>query len=871
MNFGFCNFGPCPFRINTNRTVLKPTPLFLKALLFAALFLTARPGLAQEDAQARISGKISGVRGEPLELVNIALTGVAGGTVTDRNGKYSLNVRPGADHELVISFIGYKTEREMINLAPGEHRMIHKTLQLTATDLGTVLIEDQHVRSTSLTRIDPRAVTVIPTMGGGIESIIKTLPGVASNNELSSQYSVRGGNYDENLVYVNDIEIYRPFLVRSGQQEGLSFLNPDLVSSILFSAGGFDARYGDKMSSVLDIQYKKPTQFAGSASLSLLGGALHLEGLSKNRKFNYLLGLRQKSNQYILGSLQTKGDYQPSFTDFQTHLNYQLTPKLEISALGNLSVNLFRLKPTDRETSFGTIQEAYRLRVYFEGQEDDEFVNGLGALTLTYKPSDKLRLRFIASGFRSVESETYDILGQYWIGQLESDQTGDEAGKVIEERGVGSYLNHARNRLEATVAAFEHKGTLLLHDDNLLQWGLKAQYEYIDDFINEWTLIDSAGFTLPLTQDSAGYTDPSVQPGLSVMVTDRLKATNQTDSRRFSGYLQRTWNFDADSARFFLTAGVRAQYWDLNRQFILSPRATLSLKPNWQRDVVFKFSAGYYYQPPFYRELRDRRGQINRDLEAQASLHVVAGSDINFKAWNRPFKFVAEMYYKHLDNLVPYDIDNVRIRYDARNIAHGFAAGIDLKVNGEFVKGVESWASLSVMKTMEDIEDDFYWDYYNAEGKRIIPGYTTDVVAVDSIRVEPGYLPRPSDQRFSFNLFFQDYLPNNPTYKMHLNLVFGTGLPFGAPNAPRYKHVYRTPPYRRVDIGFSKMIKSEGADATGAFKYFKSIWITAEVFNLLQFNNTISYVWVTDVNGRRYSVPNYLTPRQINVKLMVNF
>lgn len=854
---------------------MNPKPLSLKALVktltVLAMLCSAWPGFSQDAPQTKISGRITNARGEALDLVNVALTGIPGGTVTDNKGHYQLNVRPGVKAELVISFVGFRTEKETILLSPGEHRIINKTLLTTSTDLTAVLIEDQHVRSTSLTRIDPRAVTVIPTMGGGIESIVKTLPGVASNNELSSQYSVRGGNYDENLVYVNDIEIYRPFLVRSGQQEGLSFLNADLVSSILFSAGGFDARYGDKMSSVLDIQYKKPTQFAGSATMSLLGGALHLEGLSKNRKFNYLLGLRQKSNQYILGSLQTKGDYQPSFTDFQTHLNYTLSPKLEISALGNLSVNLFRLSPTDRETSFGTVQEAYRLRVYFEGQEDDKFINGLGALTLTYKPKEKIRLRFIASGFRSVESETYDILGQYWIGQLESDQSGNEAGKVVEERGVGSYLNHARNRLEATVAAFEHKGTLLLPGENVLQWGLKAQYERIDDFINEWTLIDSAGFTLPVIPDSAGYTNPAIQPGLSIMINDRLKADNRTRSGRFSGYLQRTWNFNADSARLFLTAGIRAQYWDLNRQFLLSPRATLSLKPNWQRDVMFKLSAGYYYQPPFYRELRDREGRINPDLKAQASLHIVAGTDINFKAWNRPFKFVAEMYYKHLENLIPYDIDNVRIRYEARNNAHGFAAGIDIKVNGEFVKGVESWASLSVMKTMEDIEDDFYWDYYNAEGKRIIPGYTTDVTAVDSIRVEPGYLPRPSDQRVTFNLFFQDYLPNNPTYKMHLNLVFGTGLPFGAPKAPRYQHIYRTPPYRRVDIGFSKLIKSEGADASGFLKYFKSIWITAEVFNLLQFNNTISYVWVTDVNARRYAIPNYLTPRQINVKLMVNF
>ena len=820
---------------------------------------------------ANVSGRVTNSRGIPIELVNVALTGIPGGTVTDRYGKYVIQVPAGKNVEIAASFIGFKTFRDTLLLRPGQSFHLDIMLETETTDLSMVMVEDKMVRTTSFMRIDPKSVTMIPTMGGGVESIIKTLPGVSSNNELSSQYSVRGGNYDENLVYVNDIEIYRPFLVRSGQQEGLSFLNPDLVSSILFSAGGFEARYGDKMSSVLDIQYKKPAQFAGSASLSLLGGSLHLEGISGNRKTTYLLGLRQKSNQYVLGSLQTKGDYQPSFTDVQALVSHSWSPKWEISAFGNLSLNLFRLVPHDRETSFGTIQEAYRLRIYFEGQEDDQFVNGMGAITLAYKPSDRLRLKLITSAFRSVESETYDVLGQYWIGQLESDQSGDELGKVVEERGVGSYLNHARNRLEATVATFEHKGTYLLANDNYLQWGIKVQHEAINDQINEWILLDSAGFTLPVTRDSVGFTHPSLQPPRPLLMDERVKASHETRSNRLSGYIQKAWAFAPRNTKYYLTAGIRSQYWDLNRQVLLSPRMTLSLKPNWERDVLFRFSAGYYYQPPFYRELRDRNGALNPDLKAQTSVHFLAAGDYNFKAWNRPFKFVAEAYYKYLDNLVPYDIDNVRIRYDARNNAHGFAAGLDLKVNGEFVKGVESWASLSLMKTMEDIEDDFYWEYYNAEGKLIIPGYTSDIIPVDSLRIEPGLLRRPSDQRVSFSLFFQDYLPNNPTYKMHLNLVFGTGLPYGAPKAPKYQHIYRTPPYRRVDIGFSKMIKSEGSDAGGIWKHFKSIWITAEVFNLLQFSNTISYVWVTDVNGRRYAVPNYLTPRQVNVKLMVTF
>jgi hypothetical protein len=625
------------------------------------------------------------------------------------------------------------------------------------------------------------------------------------------------------------------------------------------------------MSSVLDIQYKKPREFAGSASLSLLGASVHIEGISKSKKVNYLLGIRQKSNQYVLSGLQTKGDYRPSFTDIQANVNYDINDKLELSAIGNYSLNLFRLVPEDRETSFGTIQEAYKLKIYFDGQEKDVFENYMTGLSATYKPRKELRLKFMASAFRTIESETYDIDGEYWIGQLESDLSQNSFGQVVEANGVGTYLNHARNKLDATVANIEHRGTLLLEDDNYVQWGLKYQHEWIEDHINEWEMVDSAGYSVPGHPDSAGYTNPLVQPLRPLVMKDFLKTDISLSSNRFSGFLQRTWQFKADSANMYLTAGVRSQYWDLNNQALVSPRATVSLKPNWKKDVMFRFSGGYYYQPPFYRELRDTEGNINKDLSAQSSIQFVAGSDLNFKAWNRDFKFVSEVYYKFLYNLVPYDVDNVRIRYSAKNNAHGYATGIDLKVNGEFVKGIESWASLSVMKTMEDIEDDFYWEYYNKAGKIIYPGYTTDAVAVDSLRIEPGYIARPTDQRVNFNLFFQDFLPSNPTYKMHVNLVFGTGLPFGPPKSPKYLHVKRIPPYRRVDIGFSKMIKGEESDYTGFLRHFKSIWLTAEVFNLLQFSNTISYIWVTDIDNRRYAIPNYLTPRQINIKLMVNF
>jgi hypothetical protein len=841
-------------------------PLSILIFLFFAY-----ASLGQSQSKAFIYGNIRNAQAQNLELVNISILGYPGGTSTNKSGNFELQVPAQKPITVIISFIGYYTQRVSINLSQGERYRMDKILLENATELEGIRIEDKQIRSSNLSRIDPKNAFSITTLGGGVEALVKTQPGVVSNNELSSQYSVRGGNYDENLIYVNDFEIYRPFLVRSGQQEGLSFLNPDLVSGILFSAGGFEAKYGDKMSSVLDIQYKKPSQFGGSASLSLLGATVHIEGISKSKKLNYLLGLRQKSNQYVLSSLQTKGDYRPSFTDIQANLNYKLSEKLELSALGNYSLNIYRLVPEDRETSFGTIQEAYKLKVYFDGQEKDRFENFMVGLSSTYKPYKELRLKFMASAFRTIESETYDINGEYWIGQLESDLTQSTFGQVIEAQGVGTYLNHARNKLDATVANVEHRGTLLLGDDNYVNWGLKFQHEWIEDRISEWEMVDSAGFSIPGNPDSVGYLDPLAQPDRPLLMKDYLKTSISLSSNRISGFFQRSWQFKADQRDIYLTAGLRSQYWDLNKQLVISPRATVSLNPKWEHDILFKLSGGFYYQPPFYRELRDLSGTINKDLKAQSSWQIVAGSDLNFKAWNRDFKFVSEIYFKYLYNLVPYVVDNVRIRYYADNNAHGYATGIDLKVNGEFVKGIESWASLSIMKTMEDIEGDFYWERYNQKGEVIYPGYTSDNVVVDSARFEPGYISRPTDQRVNFNLFFQDYLPSNPTYKMSVNVVVGTGFPFGAPKTPKYLHTRRIPPYRRVDIGFSKMLKGEDSEVKGFLRHFKSVWLTAEVFNLLQFSNTISYIWVTDVDNRRYAIPNYLTPRQINIKLMINF
>jgi hypothetical protein len=832
------------------------------------LFLFISLNVFGQD-KAEIFGKITENNNKPVELVNISIFGYSGGTTTGKDGNYKISVPARKELILIVSFVGYESQQFIINLAPGSKKELNIFLKVSTTELPDFEVKDNLIRKTNLTRIDPKIATTIPTISGGVEDLIKTLPGVSSSNELSSQYSVRGGNYDENLVYVNGIEIYRPFLIRSGQQEGLSFINSDLVSSILFSAGGFEAKYGDKMSSVLDIQYKKPTSFAASVSLSLLGAQAHIEGATDNHRLSYLVGFRQKSNQYILKGLETKGDYRPSFTDIQTLINFDITERWEISFLGNYARNSYKLIPQSRETDFGTIQEAYRLKIYYDGQEIDRFETFLGALSATFVPKKDLNIKFIASAYQTFESETFDIQGQYWLGKLETDFGNEEFGDVIEAQGVGTYLTHARNYLDATVFNVEHKG-ILSKSNKFFQWGIKYQHEIIHDKLNEWELIDSAGFTIPNPPGSVGNPNP-LHPDLDLFGVVRTDIN--ISSNRYTGFIQNTWDFLGKNRRFSVTAGIRGNYWDFNKQFLFSPRATVSYKPNWKKDIVLRFSAGYYYQPPFYRELRDFAGNINYDIKAQKSIHFVAGGDWNFMAWSRPFKFVTEVYYKYLDNLIPYEIDNLRIRYYAQNNSHGYAVGIDMRVNGEFVKGIESWASLSIMQTMEDIEDDFYYDYYNAEGELIIPGYTFDVVAVDSLRQEPGYIPRPTDQRVNFSLFFQDFLPKFPTYKMYLKLIFGSSLPFGPPNSEKYKHTLRIPPYRRVDIGFSKQVIGEKTQFSpkNPLRYLKSLWVSLEVFNLLQVSNTISYLWVKDVNNRMYAIPNYLTPRQLNVRLLVAF
>jgi hypothetical protein len=824
-------------------------------ILFVLMFTCVHVNLLAQEAT--VKGYIYNKESKKaLPDITIAVKGIPGFSNTDSTGKFSLNVPAERDIIIVLKNIGFKEVNLKRNYKAGSVNELNVDLESNVNTLGTVQIEDKQARSSTLTRIDPKLLYTLPTTGG-FEAILKTLPGVSSNNELSSQYNVRGGNYDENLIYVNDIEIYRPFLVRSGQQEGLSFINADMVSSILFSAGGFDAKYGDKLSSVLDVQYRNPRTFGGTVQGSLLGGSVHLEGISKDARFSAIGGIRTRTNQYLLRTLDTQGDYKPFFADGQLLLNYDFTPEFSLQALGNYSRNRYNMVPQSRQTKFGTVNEALQLNVYFDGQEVNDFETYLGALTGIYKPNRDLKLKFITSAFRSYEFETYDVQGQYYIDQLETDLSKPNFGDVKFNRGVGTFLNHARNYLTSTVVNAEHKGFY-----KNATWGAKFQHEIITDKLSEWQNIDSAGYSLP-------------QSNLELLeVKEVIKQKIDLESNRIMGYYQNHWSWQGkDTSEYRLTLGARTNYWTLNKQLLISPRGTFSLKPNWNRDFLFRFSSGIYSQPAFYRELRNFKGEINRNLKAQQSIHFVLGSDYNFKIWNRPFKLLTEVYYKQLNNLVPYEIDNVRIRYYAENLAKGYATGVDMKLNGEFINGIESWFSLSVMKTAEDINNDFYYAYYNSDNELIRPGITANAIATDSILFRPGFIRRPADQRVNVGMFFQDYVPKIPKLKMHLNLLYGTGFPFGPPSYERYKDTLKMPPYRRVDIGFSWQLISEDQKLPqkNLLHYFKSMWLSIEVFNLLAINNTISYLWIKDITDRQYAIPNYLTNRQVNVRLVTKF
>ena len=807
----------------------------MKRYLFLVLLIVSHLAFAQPSST--IKGRVSDEDMKGLELVNIGIINIDRpiGTTTDSQGRFSMVVPSNTELELAISYIGYATKLYKLKLKPGEIREMDFTLILTNIDLGEVIIEEDNSRMEGVSRIKTEWTKTMVGPTTGVEGIIKTFEGVSSSNELTSQYSVRGGNYDENLVYVNDIEVFRPFLIRSGQQEGLSFVNSDMIGEIVFSSGGFDSKYGDKLSSVLDIRYKKPSEFAGNVSISLLGGSLHFEGLMGN-KMTYQIGYRNKTNKYLLGSLDTKGDYHPVFNDLQIYTTYDINSKTEFAFLGNIADNKYRFTPSTRETSFGHFFDVLNLMIYFDGEEVDRFFSLFGAGMLTYSPKKDLSLKFISSAFSTDEKEFYDIQGQYWLYETGLSGGGDDDEEVF-DRGIGTYIEHARNRLKAYIYNFEHKGRKS-YDNGSLQWGAKYQLELINDRMNEWTMIDSAGTPQGTEPDIPGINNPPSPP----MLQNIYKSNNEINSSRLSAYLQRQWAIEKAIGSWYINTGLRSQYWSFNNEVLVSPRVSVSLKPSMEKDWLFRFATGVYSQSPFFREYRDYSGNINKDIKSQKSLHFVLSSDYNFKMLDRPFKFLASTYYKYLWDLIPYSIDNVRIRYSAENNAIGYATGLDLRLFGEFIEGIDSWLTMSLMQTKEDIKGDGH-----------------------------GYIPRPTDQLFNMNISFQDYIPTMPFLRVYLNFNYGTGYPFGPPNTERWRHTGRLPYYLRADIAFTFRIKDENTSwANKTFlKHTKKIWLNLEWFNVFNNKNTISYMWVSSFDHQMFAVPNYLTPSQINAKLSI--
>ncbi len=821
-----------------------------KILTYLLLTILISPLLAQ--SKLRVFGYVIDNNNRGIELANVYLDKTTVGTTTNQNGYYELSTTVKDSVTIVFSLLGYETIRH--TLYPKQAVMqISVELRPTSTQIQDLDVVAQRRQTSTMDYLDPLKSKLMPNISGNFESILITFAGVTSNNELSSQYNVRGGNFDENIVYVNGIEVYRPLLVRAGQQEGLSFINNDMVQKVGFSSGAFNAEYGDKMSSVLDIEYKKPTEFESSVSMSLLGATAYV-GTSKN-KFTQLHGIRYKTSAYLLGSLDTEGEYNPSFIDYQGYFTYKLSEKSEMTFLGNFSQNIFNFVPTTRETNFGTYNMGRKLTIFFEGQEKDIFRTAFGALSYHYHPQQNIKLSLTSSAFQTDENENFDILSEYHLGEVKMDlKEENREGATL---GIGKYHEHARNTLNATVVNIGHTGEFngISHK---LKWGANLQREIIADQIGEWEWRDSVGYSLP-------YDDESVN------LYYNMKASNTLTSWRTTAFLQDTYKWRGDAGGFTLTGGVRAHYWTFNKELLVSPRVSLAFIPAWEKDFSFRLGTGLYYQAPFYKEIRDTVSDVlgnvnialNENIRAQRSVQLVLGGDHYFRAFGRPFKFTTEAYLKLADRVITYDVDNVQITYSGHNNAKAYTAGIDFKLFGELVPGTDSWINFSLMNSKEDIIGDSYLQHTYDENRNI----------TSSTMVWPSWVSRPNEQRYAFSMMFQDYLPNNPNYKLQLKFVYSDGMPYGPPRNNLYRGVLRAPAYKRVDIGASRILIS-GKDALMNKKWMKglqSIWLNLEVFNLMDFKNVNSYYWVTDIYGQQLAVPNYLTSRQFNVKLIVDF
>lgn len=810
---------------------LKRMSLRKFCITFIAIFACALIGYAQ----VKIHGKIVDNEDKDLEFVTVRISGTALGATSGLDGTYSLSVPQRDTINVVFTCIGYKEVNRKLIDAVGDVTLNVK-MYPASYEIGEVEVTDIKKQTSQMQTIDASNVRLSPdATGGSVEAMLATLAGVNSNNELSSQYSVRGGTYDENSVYINGTEVYRPQLVSSGQQEGLSIINPDMVGSIGFSTGGFGAEYSDKMSSVLDITYREPEAFEGSISASLMGGSITLGQNSKH--FSQLHGLRYKRNSSLLSAMDTKGEYDPNFLDYQTNMVLKMNSKWQLSFLGNIAVNNYNFTPTSRQTNFGTSEDAKQFKVYFDGKEEDRFETYFGALNLTYRPSAATRLSLLASGYRTNELVSYDISGEYWLDQAGTTGGGNADNAIGGELGVGRYHEHARNRLKISVMSFGLKGVTGISNHNL-SYGLDFKHETIYERSREWELRDSAGYTLP--------TNPN-----AINMIYNMSSRQDISSNRIAFYLQDSYRVNSSSGYFAINGGLRFSYWDFNKEFLVSPRASVAFVPERNNNLTMRVAAGLYYQSPFYKEYRmpqdDGQGNtviaLNKDIKSQRSVHFILGTDYTFRAFNRPFKLSGEVYYKNLSNLIPYEVDNLKIVYTGQNETSGYTAGLDLKLFGQFVPGTDSWISFSLMKTNEKL---------------------------NGVNV-----PRPTDQRYSFALFFTDYFPKFPKLKFSLRGIFSDGLPTTAPHTSRDQGYFRAPAYKRVDVGLSYALLSplneDESNRSSLHKYFKSVWLGVDVFNLLDISNVSSYYWVTDVNNIQYAVPNYLTRRQFNVRLTIDF
>lgn len=785
--------------------------------------------LAVLAENVKISGRVIDSEEKPVEFATVRIGGTAIGTNTDLQGNYNLSVAPKDTIEVIFSCIGFKQVSRKLIDAKGEVTL-NVLMPSESAELSEVEVIGFRQNINGMQNFDAATLRTSPDVSGGsVEALLTTMPGVNSSNEMSSQYSVRGGSFDENSVYINGVEIYRPQLVRSGQQEGLSIINPDMVGNIKFSSGGFPARYADKMSSALDITYREPEALELSGMASLMGASLTFG--QNSGKFSQLHGVRFKKNNSLLSSLETRGEYDPSYFDYQTNITLNPNDKWSFNLLGNIALNTYNFKPADRETSFGTSQDAKSFKVYFDGQEKDRFETYVGALSATYKPNRANTVTFGLSGFLTNEYVSYDISGEYWLDQAGTAGSGDSDG-IGGELGVGKYMEHSRNRLKASVIQAMLKGQTVIKRNNI-SYGIIYQHEKFHDRTKEWEWRDSAGYSLPTLPEG-------------VHLIYNLSSKQDVAANRIAFYAEDSYYFDTDKFYLTLNGGVRLSYWDFNKEFLASPRINLSFTPVDYNRWNYRFATGLYYQSPFYKEYRyaktDPLGnsyiELNRDIKSPRSLQFLFAADYTFRMFNRPFKITTEAYYKHLSRLISYEYDNLQINYTGTNDSKGYIMGLDAKLFGQFVPGSDSWLTFSLMKTQQTL---------------------------NGVKV-----PLPSDQRYSISLFFTDYFPKFPKLKFSLRGVFSDGLTMTAPHVQRSESYFRAPAYKRVDIGLSYQLvgaPTDGVRPYNFWRHFKDITIGLDVFNLLDISNVSSYYWVTDVNNIQYAVPNYLTRRQFNIHL----